>query len=281
MESTWRPLSERVRAWAEGIVGSIHAVERLTGGLTADIDRLSVGAVDVVLRRWGDRRWGRELVAREATGLRALAGRGVPAPVLVAADSGEVAGEPCLLMTALPGRQLLRSPNIAELATTLAHVHDLDPTGLAATDPHGFDERRVDGWIRDPALAETVKQTLATELDESAPVLVHGDYQLLNTLWRNDDLTGVVDWTYTGSGRRETDVGLCRASLAVLVSADAADTFLRRYEAEAGVRIDPNADLRALMSFGPSWLGFLTDQLGAPAPNQLEAVVLRAASRLG
>lgn len=234
----YRPLSDRVRGWVEAVVGPIHAVERLTGGLTAEVDRLAVGGFEVVLRRWGDRRWGRELVDRDV------------------------------------------AEYVTQLATTLARVHELDPAGLAASEPHGFDERRVDGWIRDRALAEAVKQ-VATEPAPSPAVVVHGDYQALNTLWLDDKLTGIVDWTYAGSGRRETDVGLCRASLAVLSSADAADTFLRRYEAEAGVRIDPAADLRALMSFGPSWRGFLATQLGAEPPNQLEEVVLRAASRLG
>jgi aminoglycoside phosphotransferase (APT) family kinase protein len=278
----YTPPSAQVRAWVEGVAGPIRGVERLTGGLTAEMDRLHLGPYDVVLRRWGGRRWGRELVGREAAGLRALAGQGIPAPELVAADDGGVTGEPCLLMTALPGRTLLRPADPVDyahqLASMLVRVHDLAPTALAVTDPHGFDERRVDGWIRDKALAEVVKR-LATEAEPSKPVFVHGDYQPLNILWHNGKLTGVVDWTYAGTGQRATDVGLCRAALAILISAEAADAFLRRYQAEAGVRIDPRADLRALMSHGPSWLGFLADELGAAPPNQLEEVV-RAASRL-
>jgi len=283
----YTPPSERVRQWVEDLVGPIHRISRLTGGLTADMDRLTIaGSDDVVLRRWGKRRWGAELVDREATGLRAIAGHGIPAPELIAADLGELAGEPCLLMTALPGRPLLEpidpSAYAEQLATTLARLHNIEPMGLAASDPHGYDERRVDGWIRDPALAAAVKQAIADPSFQ--PVFIHGDYQALNVLWRDQRLSGVVDWTVAGSGRRETDVGLCRAALAILVSAEAAETFLRRYEAEAGVRIDPRADLRALMSHGHSWFGFLAKQRRDADPLQLEAVVrqaVRAVSRLG
>ncbi|MGW0231392.1 phosphotransferase family protein [Actinopolymorpha singaporensis] len=274
---------------------------RLVGGLTATMDRLSVVAggreVDVVLRRWaGDqwRDWGPGLVDREAAGLRALAGHELPVPRLLAADrSGGRTGVPALLMTALPGHPA-RSPKdladgVRKMASVLSRIHRVPAEELAATDPHGFDERTIHGWTRDAGLAGAVNEA-AAGAHESArqPVFVHGDYQPLNMLWRDRALSGVVDWTFAGSGRRETDVGLCRLGLAALLSAEAAEEFLNWYEKEAGVRVDPRCDLRSLLAFGSGWLSHASEQMphSAPADHQamaerVETVIRAALARLG
>ncbi len=276
MADRYQPPSERVRQWVESALGSrarIVATSRLRGGLTADMDRLTVGVgsgqVEVVLRRWSDHLWGSGLVDREAAGLTVLADQDLPVavPQLLAADaSGDNAGEPCLLMTALPGASLPTPSDFIgcaeQTAVMLARLHAVDATGLAHTDPHGFDERRIDAWIRDPGLAQAVKEATAEPVASSPQVFVHGDYQLLNMLWQGPRLSGVVDWTYAGAGSRAIDVGLCRLSLAVPYSPPAAESFLRQYEAEASVTIDPRADIRSLLSFGPSWLEFVSSLTG-------------------
>lgn len=298
-----RPSDEILR-WAEAAVGSsahVVRVSRLMGGLTASMDRLSVvaggRAFDVVLRRWsGDqwREWGPGLVDRETAALQALADHELPVPRLLASDRlGGQTGVPALLMTALPGHPAHSPTDLADgvrqMAAILSRVHRVPAEGLAPTDPHGFDERTVHGWTSDPGLAGAVNETVAAA-PESAhpPVLVHGDYQPLNMVWRDRALSGVVDWAVAGSGRRETDVGLCRLGLAALVSAEAAEDFLRWYEAESGVHVDPGADLRGLLAFGPSWLPFAAAQLprSAPAHHQamadhVETVIRAAVARLG
>lgn len=295
--------SQRTLRWVEAAVGAnahVVRVSRLMGGLTATVDRLSliVGGreLDVVLRRWaGDQwhEWGPGLVDREAAGLRALAGHDLPVPRLLAADStGGQTGVPTLLMTALPGKPA-RSPTditdgVRQMATVLSRVHRVPARGLAATDPHGFDERTVHGWTRDPGLACAVNEAVAAHEPTQPPVLVHGDYQPLNMLWRGRALSGVVDWTYAGSGRRETDVGLCRLGLAALLKAEAAEDFLQWYEKHTGVRVDPSADLRGLLAFEPSWLPFASRQIQRPTPAdrhamaaQVETVIRTALARLG
>ena len=296
--------SGQILRWAEAAAGTnaqVVRVSRLTGGLTASIDRLSMAAsgraFDVVLRRWaGDqwREWGSGLVDREAAGLRALAGHELPVPRLLAADaSGEQAGVPVLLMTAVPGLPARGamdvSAGVRQMATVLSRVHLVPANALAPTDPHGFDERTIHAWTRDPGLARAVNEVVATASGSDHPtVFVHGDYQPLNMLWRDRALSGVVDWTYAGSGRRGTDVGLCRLGLAVLLSADAAEAFLRWYEDDSGVRVDPGADLRGLLSFGRSWLPHVCEQLPRSAPegqqamaDRVEAVIRATLARLG
>ena len=62
----------------------VVAVAPLPGGITADMDRITVdspaGLDDVVLRRWPDEEWTEGLVTREAAALEAIRGHGVPAP---------------------------------------------------------------------------------------------------------------------------------------------------------------------------------------------------------
>lgn len=292
-------LSERVRIWVETALGPnarVQAATVLSGGLTADMDRLIVAVagrqLDVVLRRWSDHEWGPGLVDREAAGLEALASHDLPVPRLLAADhSGEEAGEPCLLMTALPGDPAFNPSDLPvfvdELASTLVRLHDIDPAGLAATDPHGFDQRRVHAWIGDPALAQAVIEAADGSGGRLETVLVHGDYHPLNMLWQGRRLSGVVDWAYVGGGRREIDVGLCRLSLAVLFSAATAEAFLNRYEAEAGRQVDPHADIRSLLAFEPGWLEFLSRQVARSEPferrrmiDQVHTVLRTAVGRL-
>ncbi|HEY6738287.1 MAG TPA: aminoglycoside phosphotransferase family protein, partial [Actinopolymorphaceae bacterium] len=177
---------------------------------------------------------------------------------------------------------------VHEVATTLVRIHNIAPTGLASTNPHRFDVSRAHRWISDPALARAVVEAASDNSPgQLQPVLVHGDYQPLNMLWQGQRLSGVVDWAYAGSGPREIDVGLCRFSLAVVFSEQTAETFLSLYEAEAGVQVDPRADIRALLSFEPSWLSLISRQMARPGPtdrrgmvDRVEATLRRAIARL-
>ncbi|MEQ4209040.1 phosphotransferase [Actinopolymorpha sp. B9G3] len=264
------------------------------------MDRLTIaagrGPFDVVLRRWSDNKWATwatGLIDRETAALLALAEHDLPVPRLLAADrTGEQAGVPCLLMTALPGEPLFEPSDlpgvVRQMANLLVRIHDIVPTGLESTDPHGFCKEVDRGWIGDPALAHAVTEAAAAAPPGGQQVLVHGDYLPLNVLWVDERLSGVVDWTYAGSGKREVDVGRCRLGLAVLFSPEVAEAFLRRYEAEAGLHIDPRADIRALLAFGPSWLQFIPRQVAGRARadgrgivERVESVLRTAAARLG
>ncbi|MBE1612623.1 phosphotransferase family protein [Actinopolymorpha pittospori] len=253
------------------------------------MDRLTIVAgaqvFDVVLRRMANDPWATWIIDRETAALTLLANHDLPVPRLLAADhTGDQAGVTCLLMTALPGEPLLASPDLADClyqtARVLVRVHDLAPAGLTATDPYGLDEQADHAWIGDPALRRAVAEAAALPTSPSAPRLVHGDFHQLNILWSNQKISGIVDWTYTGAGFREIDVGHCRLMLAALFSTDAAEDFLRMYEAEAGVRIDPRADIRALLDFGPSWATFIPQLVAGRAPTDPQGMPARVVNVL-
>lgn len=66
------------------------------------------------------------------------------------------------------------------------------------------------------------------------PRLAHTDYWSGNILWRADEISAVVDWEEAGYGHPAADVAYCRMSYFIEGVPEAAETFLRAYEAAAG-----------------------------------------------
>lgn len=265
MSDSYRPPPRRAIGWVERSLGAVRVLHtaQLIGGLTSDVDRLTVrtrtgGTVAVVLRRWrADNAWATGLIRRESAGLAVASRHDLPAPRLLAFDAaGEDVGVPSLLMTALPGEPLLRPADfVRRLAVTLARIHDVADPDLHPSDPHGFVPDIDRSWLGDPGLARSLAETATGPAEMST--LIHGDYQPLNVLWSGQEISGVVDWAYAGLGAPATDVGRCRLALAVLYSTDTAEEFLRCYEAEAGRAIDPRLDIRALLAFNPDWRDYV------------------------
>ncbi|MGA9746215.1 MAG: phosphotransferase [Nocardioides sp.] len=270
------PPTPELLAWVARRVharGRVTAVESLRGGITADMDRITVdsptGRQDVVLRRWRQDDQTDGLVAREAQGLAAIHGHGVPAPELLAVDGdGSETGVPCTLTSALTGQPDLAPTDLRswlrQFAATQAAIHavpDLPPTRWDGW----YDERhRPLPWLDDPGLRDAAHEAAAGPLVDEQ-VLVHGDYQHFNVLWRGGRLTGIVDWPNSASGSRGSDVGHCRLNLAVLFDAKTADDYLADYERAAGVPVDRRADLRALLCFDVEWEDFIPLQVAGRA----------------
>jgi aminoglycoside phosphotransferase (APT) family kinase protein len=275
----------------------VTSVQRLVGGITADMDRIDVRGPDrsltVVLRRWPDEEWADGLVAREAVALEAMRGYDVPTPELLGADEdGSRAGVRCTLTSALPGEPDLDPVDVPswldQLARTHAAIHAVtgraptagrrDATVLPAPSPERFAEhpRSLD-WLDDPGLREAAREASAGPLRDEE-VLVHGDYQHFNVLWRDGLLTGVVDWPSAARGNRGTDVGHCRLNLAVLFDAALARDYLRTYERAAGARVDRLADLRALLCFDLEWQQFIPLQVAGRAPLDVAGMPGRVAA---
>ncbi len=294
MSDDYRPPTAQVIRWVEAATGArVLRHERLHGGLTAQMDRLAFhsGHRDLVLRRWRTTdEWGPGLVRRESAALLALADQELPTPRLVAADpDGESAGTPSLLMTALPGAWCVYPRNSAEfvrqLACMMARIHNVPTPHLAPSDPHGYEPSADRGWIGDAALTRILEEAADNAVNDEPAVLIHGDYHPLNILWAGNEISGVVDWTYTGSGSRATDVGHCRLALAVLFSPAAAEQFLRWYESESGQHVNSAQDIRALLAFNHNWHEIAEHAVGsvdhAGMADRVVAVLTAAARRLG
>ena len=291
---SYKPLSTVALEWATRQIGpnvEVLARERLTGGITSDVDRLVVRQDRreqiLVLKRWAVSE--ESPVVREAEALQAAESHSLPAPRLIAVDpTGAEAGIRCLLMTAVPGEVELAPPDLSawlqDLAAAQHRIHAVPPV-LSTRHDGLMNPKTPARWLTDPGLR---REALAAARTSGGEVgFVHGDYQHFNVLWVGGRLRGVVDWSMGGVGPLGTDVGHCRLNLAVLFSADTADEYLRRYAALAGP-VDPRADLRGLLSFGRDWERFIPLQVGGRAAIDLVGMsgrvvetVRRAVDRLG
>ncbi|MEV6689913.1 aminoglycoside phosphotransferase family protein [Micromonospora sp. NPDC051196] len=271
------------------------AVVPLRGGITADMDRITVdsptGRKDVVLRRWPSEDWTEGLVTREADALAAVRGCGVAAPRLIAIDEdGAETGVRCTLTSALIGQPDL-SPDdmqswLGQLAATQAAVHAVPNHPQTRWDGWYTESATLD-WLVDRGLRDAAREAAAGAL-VAEKVLVHGDYQHFNVLWRDGRLSGVVDWPNAATGNRGSDVGHCRLNLAVLFDTRTAEDYLVTYERAAGVRVDRRADLRALLCFDLDWQRFIPVQVGGRAPldvagmpGRVEATIREALDGIG
>jgi aminoglycoside phosphotransferase (APT) family kinase protein len=291
------PSAELVR-WAAGEIGPSARVlswEPLTGGITAAVHLLVVehndDVLELVLKCWtrGDPEERRGCVEREARVLQLLETADVAAPRYIASTSGAETDEvPALLMTRLPGQVWLRPTDprewLRQMATALAQLHEVrPPDGLPSLEvlqrpvltPR--DSRRPDLW-----------QDVGGLLARPAPAgagFVHGDYQHFNLLWQHERLTGIVDWTWTGVGHPDRDVGHCRLNLAILFTPQWAEDFTATYESEAGRATDPWWDAFEITRYGEDWQRFIPVQVAGRAPvdpagmtDRVEALLRRQVS---
>jgi aminoglycoside phosphotransferase (APT) family kinase protein len=288
-------------AWVASVLGPRRRIirwERLTGGITSIVHALTVEhngqSREVVLRRitppsdWGD--WALGAVRKETAVLTSLEHHGIPVPRVLGATNDAQHGGPAILMTRVPGRMVLlpddREQWLREMARTLHRIHQLS-----------IEAPPYESWLRrdslvpppDAARPDLWREAFAFVAGDEPPArtcFIHRDYQHFNLLWSGERLSGVVDWVEACIGPPEADVGHCRLNLTVLFSADVADRFRDLYEAEAGVRIDPRWDVRALLSYGAGWKEFIPLQVDGRAPvdcpgmtARMEAVLERALHR--
>jgi aminoglycoside phosphotransferase (APT) family kinase protein len=216
-------------------------VERLTGGVSADVQRLDLElpagtARQIVIRAHG--RSHRGLApAIEFQLLQALRKAGVPVPEpLLLDESRALLGDPYLLMafvegsTALPEETL--DSRLATMGQALAAVHGRLPPGLpdlpARIDPlpELFDYLPAgDEWTSLAAHLESLEGTAYT----GPPALLHGDFWPENLLWQNERLAAILDWEDAAIGDPLSDLAAARLELSYRFGREKVARFTAAY----------------------------------------------------
>ncbi|GGP74626.1 hypothetical protein GCM10010278_61040 [Streptomyces melanogenes] len=205
---------------------------------------------ELVLRSFAKpfyRRHAASLLAREAAVLALLAGTGVPAPALVAADpQGEHGDHPSLLMTRLEGAVRLDEDGlewrIGLLARQLLDIHRVP---VAAADrPREYepwtsaDRVRVPADTRRPEVWRRAVDVIRQPPPPYEGCFLHRDFHPGNVLFSGSGdalrISGVVDWVETSWGPAALDVAHCSTALALLHGTGAAREFVARYTAGGG-----------------------------------------------
>ncbi|HZD85712.1 MAG TPA: aminoglycoside phosphotransferase family protein [Gemmatimonadaceae bacterium] len=261
-------LSENTRRWIEGATGGrVISVAVLPGATSSLLHAVEVetatGRRSLVLRRFVNEKWVKaepDLAVREGMSLQHATRAGLPAPELVALDAdGEHCGVPATLVTRLEGSVVLepadRKQWLRGLAAAAARINRVDAAGFR------WKYRRYNEGVPLAVPLWSKQQgawAKAIEIVDGPPrsyseCFVHRDYHPSNVLWKNDRVSGVVDWVNGCRGPAGIDVAWCRHNLAELHGVSVADEFLAAYAAEAGseFQYDPYWDLMSVVELLP------------------------------
>jgi aminoglycoside phosphotransferase (APT) family kinase protein len=226
---------EEIRCLA-GSSAVIQSVGRLEGGQHADTWKVVTARpeLSVVVRQFPA---GDPAAACEQHVLRTLDGLGGLVPVLLGGDlDGRWSQYPTSLMSWLDGDADITPSHpekwAVELGRALAVAHAMPAHRLAGM-PSVFDRRGGSQALLDGPLATEVRSRWI-QIIGAPEVLSHCDYWSGNVVWRDETLTGIVDWSGGARGPRGFDVGWCRLDLVLLLGERIADVFVVAYEAAIG-----------------------------------------------
>jgi aminoglycoside phosphotransferase (APT) family kinase protein len=235
---------------------TLAAIHPLAGSYSnfthlVEVDSATGTRTRIVIRRYAESGGHRARKARgEYNTLAWLQDCGVPVPEpLYLDEQGTVLGSPGIVTAYVPGTQVL-SPSHPEswacsLATMLAKIHSV-PCDAAAKRFLLDGNSEVVWFLHSGAVPEYMQahpdgaqvwqavHDLWPHIQPVAPALVHIDYWPGNILWDGERISAVVDWEEAAFGDPGIDVAYCRMELFLSGMGQAADAFLKAYEAELG-----------------------------------------------
>jgi aminoglycoside phosphotransferase (APT) family kinase protein len=192
-----------------------------------------------------------EKARREFKTFALLNRHGVPAPEPLLLDvSGDVLGLPGIVVSFVEGSLRLETPSdplswARKLAGTLAKIHSI---------PCGQEEQEFllkgnaeASWFLNsespPAYMQSypggselwqILREQFPKLQPVLPVLLHIDYWSGNILWHENEISAVIDWEEAACGDPAVDVGYAFMNIVLMGLPEAADEFMKTYEAETG-----------------------------------------------
>lgn len=217
----------------------LRAVERLKGGVSAEVFRLDLHLADgsdqpMVLRVMGKSGLGSAVEHALLVSLHAL-GLPTPRPILLDASRSHI-DRTYVVMDFVEGSseipEDLAEPRIARMAETLAMIHRV-PTGslpklVSRLDPvpellDFLPEGEEWRPLRDHCA------TLSSSPYAGAPVLLHGDFWPQNLLWREERIVAILDWEDAALGDPLSDLACALLELRYLFEDRLVDGFLATY----------------------------------------------------
>jgi aminoglycoside phosphotransferase (APT) family kinase protein len=235
------PLADFLAAKAPGLLSGPLSARLIAGGKSNLTYVVSDASRSVIVRRppLGHVLATAHDMVREHRVISALRDTPVPVPTTYAVCPGDevlgapfyvmelVGGTPYRLASELEPLGVQRVRSISErMVDTLVALHAVDPESVGLSDfgrPEGFLARQVRRWKKQldasrsrdlPGADELHARLEASEPDDGAPGIVHGDFRLDNLLVdESDRVTAVLDWEMATIGDPLTDVALLHAYL--------------------------------------------------------------------
>ncbi len=226
-------------------------------------------------------------IARQYRVMAALQGSAVPVPrLLCLEEAGRVLGTPFFLMEYVDGetppllwQSEVGDPRMRSHASTLRRIHEIDWRARGLTflgdpaDAKQAVEEEIDAWLArnrrtdgeiHPRLTSLAGWLRRNNAGRGEPVLIHGDPNPGNYLFRGDEVVGVVDWEMAAISDPRSDLGFYAAIqslFSAIVGVGSEPGFIRAYEEASGTSVE---DMRYFEALGLFKMG---------------AVVLRAYSQ--
>ena len=192
-----------------------------------------------------------EKARREFKTFELLNRYGIPAPAALYLDeTGEVLEIPGIITRFVEGSLLLDAPSdpvvwARKLAGTLANIHAI-PCGaeeqefLLKGNPEAswfLNSDGPPGYMQAYPGGSELWQILRNRfpnIEPDLPVLLHLDYWSGNILWYEDEISAVIDWEEAAYGDPAVDAGYAAMNMVLMGLPEAADEFIKAYEAQTG-----------------------------------------------
>ncbi len=239
---------------------SIHTLPSTFSNFThrVDIDGHDGSSERIVVRRYNPDNYedGHDKPRCEFLALSLLHKRGIPVPKpLLLDETGELLGLPGIVTAFVEGAPIELPTEAhrwarlaAPTARMLARIHQ---TPFSEADKRFLmdDNIEVAWFIKDGLIPDYMRADRDGELvwilvkehwgrwAPFEPRFAHTDYWAGNILWQGDEISAVVDWEEAGYGHPAADVAYARMGYFIEGIPEAAETFLRAYEAEAGWKL--------------------------------------------
>lgn len=244
----------------------IKEIVRLLGSTSSDLYQIRIQEVsrefNLVLRLLTNQQWLLEepdLAEHEAAALTLAKNSGLPVPQVIAWDpDGQLCGTPAVLMTCVSGKVNLQPRHfddwLRQMAAALQPLHQLDAAdfGWQYFCYNDVKTLKVPTWSAQPKLWERAIEIVNLPPPPTQSGFIHRDYHPMNTLWQNENLSGVVDWVNACRGPVPFDLAWNRLNLMQMYGVEAANR-LREHALEiCGANVwHPYWDLMALIEMLP------------------------------
>ena len=239
-------IKDKAANWVQQKLGvAVHSMKRLPGSTSSLLYEVKTANSTVVLRQYDNKEWLREepdLVQHEAASLQKASAGNLSSPTLLGFDkTGDASGFSSILMSKVEGEVVIEPDDIHtwadELAKTLVGIHQVEASGFPwKYAPYTkLKDVKFPKWTKIPAVWKVTFDRLHGGVPEFHETFIHRDFHPTNVLWKNNKVSGIVDWPNACSGPAGIDVGHCRVNLALLHSVEVADLFLKAYEEQAEI----------------------------------------------
>lgn len=220
-----------------GVIGAdpLEIARRFTAGQSNPTYLLQSGERRLVLRKQPD---GHLLprahdVVREFRIVSALGEAGFTVPrTYLSSEDRDIVGTAFYVMDFVPGSvhsdaglpgmaKEDRAATYEGLVSTLARLHAIDPTALAAAgvkSREGFVTRQINVWreaylasqtVEDNRIAKVAEQLLERRPEKEGVAIVHGDYRIENLIFDGTRPVAVLDWELCTIGEPLSDLAYC------------------------------------------------------------------------